>query len=102
MPQHSLFPSDPRDYGLRITVVDHYPELEDSVSIAVEVRPLDGDWTTLIRIMLAGRGRDFLASTVEDLAHAFQYEDRRAIVREGQRDERLARKHDRHHSRVGD
>ena len=101
MPQQSLLPNTPPDVGIRITITDHVYELDDVVMVNIEVRHLDGDWTTLYRLPLHGRGRDFLSSTVEDLVHAWLYEDRRAIVREAQRDEREARKHHRKHSRVG-
>lgn len=89
------------DVALRLTITDHYPELEDAVTVAIQVRQLDQDWTTLYTLRMSGRGRDYLSSSIEDLVHAWHYEDRRAIVREAQRDEREARKHARRHSRVG-
>lgn len=92
MPQLSLL-SDRPDVGLRLTITDHVQELDDAITISVEVRQLDGDWATLTRLHLAGRGRDMLASIMEDLTYAWHYEDRRAVVREAQRDQRLATKH---------
>lgn len=101
MPQHSLLPSDPIDVALRLTVTDHATELDDAHSIQIELRQLDGDWQSFGSVHLPGRGADLLASTVEDLIHAWQYEDRRAILREAQRDQRAARLHNRRHMRSG-
>lgn len=89
------------DVALRLTITDHVAELDDAVTVEVQVRRLDQEWEPLATLRLDGRGRDFLSSSVEDLVHAWHYEDRRAIVREAQRDEREARKHARRHSRVG-
>lgn len=101
MPQHSLLPEDPIDVGLRLTITDHATELEDAISIGIEVRHLDERWTSFTTVHLPGRGADLLATTVEDLVHAWHYEDRRAILREAQRDQRAARLHNRRHMRVG-
>ena len=101
MPQDSLFPSDPPDVGLRIAILDHTTELVDALTITTEVRKLDGPWTTFAGLRLVGRGRDFLPSAVEDLVHAWEYEDRRAILREAQRNERLARRYHQKAQRQG-
>ena len=101
MPQHSLFPDDPIDISLRLTVFDHTAVLEDAITVTVEVAGLDLPWQTLIRIPLHGAGRDYLVSMCEDLVHAWLYESRRAIVREAQRNERHARQHARKQDRLG-
>lgn len=101
MPQDSMFPDDPRDHRLRVTVEDHAFELEDGYTIRIEVCSLDKDWQTLTAMRLVGRGSDMLPSAIEDIVHAWLYEDRRAIVREVQRDERLARRHAAKFHRVG-
>lgn len=101
MPQHSLLPGDPTDVGLRLTIIDHAAELEDAISIGIELRELDKDWFSFGGVYLPGRGTDMLASTVEDLVHAWHYEDRRAILREAQRDQRAARLHNRRFMRQG-
>lgn len=96
-----MLPGDPIDVGLRLTIVDHATELEDALSIAIEVRHLDGAWQSFGGVHLPGRGADLLSTTVEDLVHAWHYEDRRAILREAQRDQRAARLHNRRHMRTG-
>lgn len=96
-----MLPGDGIDVALRLTLTDHSAELDDALTIQVEVRQLDGDWCTLLRTTRTGRGRDFLASDVEDIVHAWHYEDRRAIIREAQRNDRQARIHARKHDRLG-
>lgn len=102
MPQDSLLPTDKPHVGLRITVNDHSPYLEAVMVVEVHTRVLDGDWTTAGSVSLSGHGRDFLASLVEDVTHAWWYEDRRAILREIQRNQREADLHNRRHSRIGE
>lgn len=101
MPQDSLFEADRPVVGLRITATDHSPYGEANIGISIEVRNLDGEWATLSHLVLIGHGRDFLASAVEDVVHAWHYEDARAIVREVQRNDREARHHHQRHSRSG-
>lgn len=104
MPQHSLFPSiNPHLVGLRVTLLDRTLEhMTDEVQIATEVRPLDHEWMSLTSTPFTGHARDFVATTVEDVVHAWLYEDTRAIVREVQRNDRLARRHHRKHDRIGE
>lgn len=101
MPQHQLLPDAPRDVAIRITITDHATELDDSMDVAIELRVLDGQWQSFSSVHLPGRGVDLLASTVEDLVHAWLYEDRRTILREIQRDQRAARLHNRRFMRSG-
>ena len=102
MPQDSMFTSSAApDVGLRLTIVDHVAELDDALTIGVELRRLDGPWESFGGLRLDGRGRDFLATSVEDLTHAWHYEDRAAILREAQRNQRAARIHNRRSMRTG-
>lgn len=102
MPHPTLFnDAETYDVGLRLTITDHTQELEDRLTVGIEVRRLDADWQTLYIAQFTGRGRDFLSSNVEDVVHAWHYEDRRAIVREIQRNERQARAHHRRSMRQG-
>lgn len=100
MPQPSLLPGERPDVGVRITIEDHAAVLEAAMTITIELRKLDGEWETFAILPLYGYGRDFLASSVEDIVHAFHFEDRRAILREVQRNERAASTHHRKHSRI--
>lgn len=95
-----MLPDEAQPVALRLTITDHVAELDDALDVGIELRNLDNPWFTLATIRFTGYGRDYLASTVEDLVHAWHYEDLRAVLREAQRNERLARKHHRKHSRI--
>ena len=101
MPQDSLFQTDRPIVGLRLEIETAVPYGDPHVQVAVAVRNLDGDFANLTHLTLAGYGVDFLATTVQDITHAWLYEDARAIVREVQRNDREARRHHRKHDRIG-
>lgn len=97
MPQHSLLPDDPIIVGLRIEVVDHSQYWEAGGAVEVYTRSLDGDWKIAGIVKLPGTAWELLPSVVSDALAAWMWEDRRAILRECQRNERMAKVYEKEH-----
>lgn len=92
-----MFPNDCPLVGLRVEVEDLTPYLEPGTKVQAYTRFLDKDWSYAGGLVLPGAAHDLLHTVTADVVAAWQWEDRRAILREMQRNDRFARKYAKEH-----
>lgn len=96
MPQHSMFPTDPRLTGLRISIEDRTMDLVDGFDVTVAMRRDRQDWQSGHSARYSGVMTDLLASGVEDIVGAWLYgEDTADVLRAAVSNHRIARAHKR-------
>lgn len=94
MPQHSMFPTDPRLRGIRLAIVDRTPDLVDGFDFTVELRHDDLPWSTLHSARYTGVMVDLLSGGAEDVVGSFLYgEGGRDILRASFTNLRVAKAH---------
>lgn len=93
MPQHNLFDSALDWSGVRITLEDHTPDMVASFSTGVQVRRLDGDWSTVHAAHWEGLMVDLLDSFVREVSHAWLYGKSDDVLAAAKRVHRQAGQH---------
>lgn len=73
MPQHSMFPDDPRLDGLRLTIIDRSPELDPTFRFGVECRYVDQDWRTLRLDVWYGLMLDFATTWGSEMVASYLF-----------------------------
>ena len=99
MPQHSMFPTDPRIDGCRIELVDRTMDLVDGFDLSVVLRHDQGEWRTFHSARYSGVMSDLLPGAAGDLVGAFLFgEGRRDVLLAAQSNHRVAKAHERRHA----
>lgn len=94
MPQNPFpFDSSPPDHRLLLEVEDCTLDLYDEVKITVRLQRHDRPPETFAVVRLTGAGADYTASAVQEIAQAWLYSDRSAVLLACQQVQRRARRH---------
>lgn len=100
MPQDSIFPSDPRSTGLRLTIRAIPVEGGWADNVTVEVELDNNRWTTVYGQRWSGLMLDLYTTLAEDVVSSYLYETPRDVGRSAVSVAKMARAHARRHDRV--